>query len=69
MTFTSGNDTWSRSPVPISDTHREIKEDIENGFAVNINYTLTVTVAIVDYDNITSLDEFSETNYHSLFAH
>ena len=60
MSFTSGDETWSRDPVTISDTQREVKEDTETGFVRNKNYTLTVTIVIPDYDNITSSDDFSE---------
>ena len=60
MSFSSDSEEWSMEPVIISDTGREIKEDIETGFVRNKNYTLTVTIVIDDFDNITSSDDFSE---------
>lgn len=60
MSFRSNSEEWSMEPVIISDTGREIKEDIETGFVRNKNYTLTVTIVIDDFDNITSSDDFSE---------
>ena len=59
MRFTSGNESWSRDAVIISDTSKEIKEDIETGFVLNKNYTVAVTV-IMDHGNITSSADFSE---------
>ena len=60
MSFCSDSEELSMEPVIILDTGREIKEDIETGFVRNKNYTLTVTIVIDDFDNITSSDDFSE---------
>ena len=60
LSFTSdGNETWSREPVAISDTSQPVKEDIETGFVLNVNYIVTVTV-FMEHRNITSAANFSE---------
>ena len=60
LSFTSdGNETWSREPVAISDTSQPVREDIETGFVLNVNYTVTVTV-FMEHRNLTSAANFSE---------
>ena len=58
MSFTSGSETWSRDPVVIVDTSQQVKEDIETGFTLNSNYTVTITV-FMDHTNVTSSANFS----------
>ena len=58
MSFTSGSETWSRDPVVIVDTSQQVKEDIETGFTLNRNYTVTITV-FMDHTNVTSSANFS----------
>ena len=59
MSFTSDNESWSRDPIIISDTTQLIKEDIETGFVLNRNYTVTITV-IMNHGNLSSSDNFSK---------
>ena len=60
MIFSSSDsETWSRDVVTITDTAKPVKEDIETGFVLNKNYTVTITV-FMDHGNITSTDNFSE---------
>jgi hypothetical protein len=58
MRFTSGNETWSRDPVVITDTSQQVKEDIETGFTLNRNYTVTITV-FMEHTTLTSSANFS----------
>lgn len=60
MSFSSSDsETWSRDAITITDTTQPVKEDIETGFVLNKNYTVTVTV-LMDHGNITSTTNFSE---------
>ena len=60
MSFSSSDsETWSRDAVTITDTAQSVKEDIETGFVLNKNYTVTITV-FMDNGSITSTANFSE---------
>ena len=64
LSFTSDNESWSGEPVALTrarTSHGElVKEDIETGFVLNRNYTVTVTV-IMEHANLSSSDNFSES--------
>jgi hypothetical protein len=57
VSFSGGSESWSREPVALTDTSREIKEDIETGFVVNRNYSVTVTVMMA-HGNLSSTTTF-----------
>ena len=60
MSFSSSDsETWTRDAVTITDTAQPVKEDIETGFVLNKNYTVTITV-FMDHGNVTSTANFSE---------
>ena len=61
ISFISGNKSWSREPVPLNSTSygQQVKEDIETGFVLNTNYTVTVTL-IMEHANLSSSDDFSK---------
>ena len=60
MTFSSVIEEWSTEPVEVDDTDTTVKVDLETGFELDRNYSLTVTVMIVGYGNLTSSAYFSE---------
>ena len=60
MTFSSVIEEWSTEPVVVDDTDTMVKVDLETGFELDRNYSLTVTVMIVGYGNLTSSAYFSE---------
>ena len=63
LIFTDGNETWPSTgggPVAITNSQQPVEVEVETGFMVDTDYTVTVTV-FTEYANMSSSAGFSKS--------